>query len=169
MSTENTLEKIQKETPGNVVKMSGPGLPAWFQAGGENGFLTTIDIMSDEGYALANRAAVLADKKLMHIAGEYIKVKAYVAHPWEGEDDETGETVKGAVRIALILADDTIVDTYSFGVRQSLSLAIGRHGNRVWDPPLHFKVSSTPAKKGQKVILLPVFDKPETQQKGKAK
>lgn len=162
MTTANQLEKIDANANGHVVKMSNPSMPEWFQAGGKDGFLTTIDIMSDSGYELANRAAILKDKRLIDMMGEYIKVKAFVANPYEGDDEETGEPVKGAVRIALILDDNTIAVTYSFGVRQSLALAIGRNGMRVWEPPLHFKVSSTPAKVGQKVILLPVFDKPES-------
>jgi|SRR5271166_222188 len=95
-------------------------MPEWLiPKGGDQPVLTTLDITSDAGFALVNRATLMMDAKLVQEVNLTINVAHVVLTPYEGEDDDTGEE-KSSVRIALIDTDGLVHTTYSSGVRQSV-------------------------------------------------
>lgn len=153
---QNTaIDKTVKQPESSLTQITPIGLPDWFSPGGGQGFLTTIDMLSDEGFMLANRAALTKDARLIDHVNQEIEIVHWLASPYDGIDEDTGEQVQ-SVRIAIIDPAGKVYVTYAGGVRRSLVLLAGRYGLKPWEPPVRVRVATTPAKVGQMLVLLPV-------------
>lgn len=151
-------QSIDKTTPqpsSSLSTITPIGLPDWFSPGGGSGFLTTIDMTTDEDFALASRAALTKDARLIDQVGQELEIVHWLASPYDGVDEDTGEQVSG-VRIAVITPEGKVYVTYAGGVKRSLILLAGRYGLKPWVPPVRVRVATTPAKVGQSLVLLPV-------------
>jgi hypothetical protein len=139
-----------KETGLSVI--TPISLPEWLSAKGGPTFLTTIPISQSKGFALANRASVAKDRRIVDEVNMVIAIRDFFLSPYDGVDEDTGEPVSG-VRIALIDSEGLVHVTYSAGIRRSLLLLMSRFGSRTWDPPVKVKIASTPAKVGVQLYL----------------
>lgn len=153
MSQDSNLPAVKEKV--TAVAIVPEGLPEWLVPGGGQAYVTTIPSDTDEGYELTFRAALGKDKRLVDAVGQEIAVRYWMASPWDGVDEDTGEELTG-VRVALVDDAGQVWVSYSVGVRRSLLLLTGKYGLKPWEPPVLVKVATAPAKVGQLLYLLPV-------------
>jgi hypothetical protein len=109
---------------------------------------TNIDMTSSKGRAMMTRCLATADLKTRAAVGQVLEAVAFMAHPIEIEDKETGEITR-KVRVVLVLKDGRTVSTSSRACVRAISvLARATQGGK-WDPPIKIEVREFPLEGGR--------------------